>query len=74
MWISEEPWISPWTENLSTDLSTAPGESASLINIIHRLDYYGPSAMRKNNNQYYCYYLMLVVAVVQAVGNRQSIW
>ena len=25
---------------LSTDLSTAPEESASLINIIHRHDYY----------------------------------
>ena len=57
MWISEEPWISPWTENLSTDLSTAPGESASLINIIHRLDYDHSSVLRRT--------IILIVIIIQ---------
>lgn len=77
MWISEEPWKSPWIDNnrlLSTDFPTAPVTQWSLIHKIHSL-YYG-NVININNyllsQAELLFSLKLVVVAVQAVGNRPS--
>ena len=54
LWITEEPWISPWKELcgscLSTDLSTALGNCVAVTHKIHSPDYY---LVFLNNNYFY---------------------